>query len=95
MKVDLKPVVNYDAKAPGTKIVLGEPAIVWALNHPLSPDKPDTAFTSKVIEIGERGVFQTRNSIYVPIELPPDALTAYLSGQVDDLVKFPGEDHGL
>ncbi len=65
----MKPVVRYDPKAEGTYIVLDEKAVVWVLDHPSSPHKPDIAYTSRVIEIGERGVFQTRNSIYVPAEL--------------------------
>lgn len=61
-----KPAIRYDPKAEGTYIELGEKAQIRVLNHPLAPNTPTDAVTTRVIEIGGKGVFQTKNTIYVP-----------------------------
>ena len=66
-----KPTVHYD-KSKGTKIVVGKSATVWPTDH-TSELVSNTKFisTSTVLKYTKStGVFETRNSIYVPIVQP-------------------------
>ena len=65
----LKKVVRYDPTWIGTYIELGYSAMILPLDHPdgvrVSNGYP--ARTSVVREIGSRGVYQTKNTVYKPV----------------------------
>lgn len=61
-----KKVVNF--KDP-IKIVVGESAIVFPVNHPDKNNVSNTrhVYTSSVVKVNEDGSFETLNTIYKPL----------------------------
>lgn len=62
----MKPIVNF-IQHKNNIIVVGVSALVEAINHPRLG--AELVRTSAVLSINDNGSFETRNSIYVPVEL--------------------------
>lgn len=67
----MKPIVHYHP-TPNDVIVVGQRAsLYWVVDH-LSPDVSNTegvhVSTSTVLEMFDKGEFETRNTIYQPVK---------------------------
>jgi hypothetical protein len=70
-----KPVVNY-IKGSNDKIVVGSPVILWPLNHTSEFVSNEAFARTSVVKVvygdtedGVSAIFETQNSIYVPVTL--------------------------
>ena len=66
--MSIKQVVHYNAKLDVVNLVMGQRAFLYPLDHPdgARVSNQKMVITSPVVRVGEKGEFETANTVYIP-----------------------------